>query len=102
MSGTPQAEVEPPLILRAEAASARNLLQLLLPVPEYADFGADRAAVAFVPFQAEFDPVISRIDVVHIQQNGSVLVSDYSIKRTVIIEVGQRHGAAVVTVSYSY
>ena len=43
------------LILRTESASARNLLQLLLAVPESTHLGANSTPVAPSPFQIEFD-----------------------------------------------
>ena len=41
-----QAEVQPPLVLGAEARAARDLLHLLLAVPVHRDLRADGAAVA--------------------------------------------------------
>jgi len=41
----PQAEMQPPVILRGETAATGDLLHLLLTIPKQRHLGADRAAV---------------------------------------------------------
>src|ERR1044071_9022417 len=70
----PQPEVERALVLRAEAAAARDLLHLLLPRPVDAQLRAQRAAVALRALKLEPDPRVLRRDRVLINQERPALV----------------------------
>ncbi len=102
-----ESEVEPALILRAEARAARDLLHLLPPVPEDFDLRADRAPVAArlrrrrrpgSRPEIERDPLAVRRDVVPVQQQRSALVGDDDVEHAAAAEVGERDRAAVVAI----
>src|SRR5580700_7008831 len=90
-----------PLILRGEAATARNLLYLLLAVPEERDLSANRTAVARGSFQLKFDPFIFWRHRVLVNQQRTLLVGHHNVEHAAIPEVRQRDGAAVVNVADS-
>ena len=102
-----EAEVEPALVLRAEARSARDFLHLLPSVPEHLDLRADRApvaarlcrrVVAAAALQIEGDPLAIRRDLVLVEQQRSALVGDDHVERAAAAEVGERDRAAVVAI----
>ena len=104
----PEAEVQAPLVLRAESRSARDLLHLLLAVPEHGDLRADRAAVACTrsaaasdrqrALELELDPVAARRDLVAIEQQRTALVGDDDVEHAAVRQVGERDRAAVVAI----
>ncbi len=95
------AEMKSALILRAESAAARNFLYLLLPVPEYPDLGSYCAPIAGAAFELKFDPLILWRYFVLIQQQGTPLICRYCVERSVVIQVGERHRAAVKPVRHA-
>src|SRR5581483_12361886 len=90
--------MQPALILRAEAAATRDLLHLLLSIPENAHFGADCAAVALRAGQTELDPFISGINSILIQQEWPILVGYKSIQGSIVVEIRECNGSPVETV----
>ena len=64
----PQTEMQAALILRGEAAATRDLLHLLLPIPEQPHLCANGAAVADAALQGKGDPLIVRRHSVLVQQ----------------------------------
>ena len=69
-----QPEMKPPLVLRAESASAAHLLYLLLPVPESTHLGADRATVAARAFQFKLNPMPPRRNGVFVKKQRAALI----------------------------
>ena len=96
--GLAQTEMQAPLILRTEAAAARHLLPLLLTIPKDPHIGSDCAAIAAASDQIELDPLVARIDMIFIKQNGAFLISDNRVERTRVTEIGKRDRAAVIAV----
>ena len=66
----PQAEMQAALILRGESAATRDLLHLLLPMPEQPHLCANGAAVAEAAFQGKRDPLVVRVTVFLYSSNG--------------------------------
>jgi hypothetical protein len=64
------------LILRCEATTTRNRLELLPLPPVKRDLCSDRASVALRPFELEFNPRIFRLDCILVDQQRSILVGD--------------------------
>src|SRR5262245_51173018 len=102
-----QPEVQRPLVLRAEAGSARDLLHLLLAVPEHGDLGPDRAAVRAAawraagtarPFEIEPDPGAPGRHLVAVEQQRPALVGDDDVEGAAIPEVGDGDRSAVVAI----
>src|SRR5215510_5054095 len=76
----PQTEMQAALILRCESATTRDLLHLLLPMPEQPHLCANGAAVADAAFQGKGDPLVVRRHGVLVQQQRSFLISHYHIQ----------------------
>src|SRR5688572_27440923 len=89
------------LILRAEAASARYFLRLLLSVPEQTNLGADCASIALRAFQIEGDPAIIGCDRVRVQERGAFLIRDNDIELACITEVRQRNRTSVIHIGHT-
>src|SRR5262245_31649812 len=75
----PEAEMQPTLILRAEAAAARDFLSLPPPRPEDPNLSADSAAIARRAFQLEVDPFVFGSDGVFIKQRGAFLIRHHRV-----------------------
>src|SRR4029453_7954740 len=56
----PQTEMHAALILRGESAATRDLLHLLLPIPEQPHLCGHGAGVADAAFQGQGDPLVVR------------------------------------------
>src|ERR1700741_566668 len=84
------------LILRCEAATTRNLLELLPLPPVKRDLCSDRASVALRPFELEFNPRIFRLDCILVDQQRSVLVGDNYVENAPVPQVRESHCAAIV------
>src|SRR6202040_4473525 len=76
----PKAEMQAALILRGETATAGNLLNLMLTVPEKRDLRSDRAAVAARAFEFKLDPLVFRRDGVLVDQQRAALVGHHHIQ----------------------
>src|ERR1044072_6323312 len=72
-----QTEVEWALVLRAEAAAARDLLHLLLPRPVDAHLRAQTAAVTLRAFELEPDPSVLRRDGVLVDKERPALARQH-------------------------
>ena len=94
----PQTEMQAALILRPEAAAPRDLLHLLLPIPEQPHLCANGAAVADAAFQCKGDPLVVRRDGVLVQQQRPFLIGHHHIQHATIPQIGERHGTAIVRV----
>ena len=92
----PKSKVKPAIILRREAASARDLLNLLLIVPRQLNLRANRTAIAHGSLQVEFNPVISRRYRVFIQEQRPALVGNNYIQNSAIPQVSHRDGTSVI------
>src|SRR5205823_2417198 len=97
----PQSEMQAALILRPEAAATRDLLHLLLPIPEQPHLRANGATVADAAFQFKGDPLVVRRDGILVQQQRPFLVDDHDIQHATIPEIGERHSTAIVRVGDS-
>src|SRR5215510_3100189 len=95
----PQTEMQAALILRCESAATRDLLHLLLPIPEQPHLCANGAAVADTAFQCKGDPLVVRCDGVLIQQQRPLLIDHHHIQHTTIPQIGKRYGTAIICVS---
>ena len=103
----PRPKCSAPLVLRAEARSARHLLHLLLAVPEHGRprrrsrcgsctrRARCRAARAF---EIEPDPGAARRDLVAVEQQRPALVGDDDVERAAIPQVGDGDRSAVVAI----
>src|SRR5690606_3607135 len=96
--GRAQAEVQPPLALRGEAAAPAHLLDLPPAVPGHLDARADRAAVARRALEVERNPPPARLDGIRVDQQGPLLVGHYDVENAAVRQVGKGHRAAVVRV----
>src|SRR5262245_19834687 len=96
-----EAEVQAPLILRAEAAAARDFLSLPLAVPEDPNLSADGAAIARRAFKLEVDPFVIGSDGVFIKQRGTLLIGDHGVELAAVGEIAQRDRAPVINVGYA-
>src|SRR4051812_7018409 len=70
----PEPEVQPPLILRTKAASAGDLLQLFLSVPEHSHLGPNGAPVTLPASERELNPLVSTLGGVTVHQQRPFLV----------------------------
>src|SRR5262245_10814444 len=96
-----EAEVQTPLILRAEAAAARDFLGLPLAVPEDPNLSADGAAIARRAIKLEVDPLVIGSDGVFIKQRGTLLIGDHGVELATVGEIAQRDRAPVINVGYA-
>src|SRR5262245_31060610 len=96
-----EAEMQTPLILRAESAATRDFLRLLLTVPEYPHLRADGAAIARRAFQIEGDPFVIGRDGVFIKQGGAFLIGDHRVELAAVGEIAQRDRAPVVDIGHA-
>src|SRR5262249_13584413 len=96
-----EAEMQSPLILRAEAAAARDFLRLPLAFPEDPNLRADGAAVARLAFQFEVDPLVIARDGALIKQRRAFLIGDHGVEFAAVAKVAQRDRAPVVDVGHA-
>src|SRR4051812_16024273 len=89
------------LVLRAEAVTARNFLNLLLAIPEESDLGTDCAAVARCAFKLKSNPTVFRRGGVPVDEQRAALVSDYYIEHAPVPQINERDRAAIVLVACS-
>src|ERR1700684_3441679 len=75
-----KSEVQAPLVLRAESASAGYFLHLLLTFPDQPELCVNSATIAFAPLQLKFDPLVGGRHFVLIKQERTSLVGDNSIE----------------------
>ena len=90
--------MQPALILRAEPASAADLLHLALAVPMQLDASADRAAVARAALELEGNPVPPGLHAVLVEQERTTLVCHDHVEHAGVRQIRQRDGAAIVDV----
>src|SRR5262245_41513066 len=95
----PQTEMQAALILRGESATTRDLLHLLLPIPEQPYLCANGAAVANAAFQRKRDPLVIRLYGVLVEQQRPFLIANHHVQHATIPQIGERHGTAIVGVS---
>src|SRR6476469_10580604 len=81
-----KSKMQPPLILRAESASARNLLELFLSRPEDAHLCPNRAPVTPLPLQVEFNPMLARSYRIFVQQQRASLISHDHVQGASVLE----------------
>src|SRR6516162_11417657 len=89
------------LVLRREAATTRNLLELLPLPPVKRDLRSDRTSIAPRPFEFEFNPSIFRLDCILVDQQRSVLVGDNYVENAPIPQVRESHCATIVSLRNS-
>src|SRR5262245_54375145 len=96
-----QAEMQPPLILRAEATAARHFLRLPLAVPEDSHLSADGAAIARRAFKIEGDPLVVGRDGVFVEQRGAFLIGDDHVELAAVAKIAKRDRATVVDIGHA-
>jgi hypothetical protein len=75
------------LVLRTKTTTARNLLGLLMTVPEQTKLCADRSAITRGAFELKTDPLVLRRHVVLINQLLAFLIRHDHIQHTTIPDI---------------